>query len=181
MIYRIISFIGRAWNKFIVAPIKKSAFAKCGKNVTVGRRFGVSGSSNLYVGNKVVLGPGNRFLCTRAKILIGDNVMFGPGVTIVTRDHRTDVVGKTMYDITDDDKLPENDKDVVFKGDNWIGANAIILKGVTVGEGAVITAGAVVTKDVPEYSICGGVPAKVLKMRFDEDTLTQHKEIIAKS
>ncbi len=181
MIYRIVGLISRAWNKFIVAPIKKSSFAKCGKNVTVGRNFCVSGSSNMYVGNNVILGPGNLFMCTRAKIIIGDNVMFGPRVTIVTGDHRMDVVGKPMTAITDADKLPENDMDVEFKGDNWIGANAIILKGITVGEGAVITAGAVVTKDVPECSICGGVPAKVIKMRFDDETIARHKAILKNS
>ena len=60
------------------------------------------------------------------------------------------------------------DKDVVFEGDNWVGANAIILKGVTVGKGSVISAGAVVTHDVPPYAIVGGVPAKVIRMRNEK-------------
>lgn len=73
-----------------------------------------------------------------------------------------------MIAVTDKDKLPENDQDVVFEGDNWIGANAIILKGVTVGKGSVISAGAVVTHNVPAYAIVGGVPAKVIRMRNEK-------------
>ena len=100
--------------------------------------------------------------------------MFGPGVTVVTGDHRTDKLDRPMITVTDSEKLPENDKDVVFEGDNWVGANAIILKGVTVGKGAVISAGAVVTHEVPPYAIVGGVPAKVIRMRGEK-----HKEKIA--
>ena len=93
--------------------------------------------------------------------------MFGPGVTVVTGNHRIDIPGKYIIDITDQEKREEDDQPVIFEGDNWIGANAIILKGVTIGRGAVIAAGAVVTKSVPEYAIVGGNPAKVLRFRFD--------------
>lgn len=71
-------------------------------------------------------------------------------------------------------KLP---KDVISKkqptigNDVWIGTNAIILKGVRVGDGAVIAAGSVVTKDVPPYAIVGGVPAKIIKYRFDTELI----------
>ena len=79
-----------------------------------------------------------------------------------------------MISITDTEKRPEDDQDVIFEGDNWIGANATILRGVTIGHGAVIAAGAIVTKDVPPFSIAGGVPAKVIKMRFTEEELNEH-------
>ena len=64
-------------------------------------------------------------------------------------------------------KLPENDQEVIFEGNNWIGANSIILKGVKVGYGSIIAAGAVVTKDVPTNKIVGGNPAKIIKDRFE--------------
>lgn len=106
--------------------------------------------------------------------------MFGPGVTIITGDHRTDVVGKYMIEIKDTEKMPENDMDVVIEDDVWLGANSVILKGVTIGRGSVIASGAVATKSVPPYSIVGGVPAKVLKARFTEQEIEQHEAILQK-
>jgi hypothetical protein len=61
--------------------------------------------------------------------------------------------------------------DVIIGSDVWIGAQVTIMAGVTIGHGAVIATGAVVTGDVPPYAIYGGVPAKLIKYRFDEDTI----------
>lgn len=63
--------------------------------------------------------------------------------------------------------------DIVVEDDVWIGERAIILSGVNIGQGAVIAAGAVVTKDVPPYAIVGGVPAKVIRYRFNERTIAK--------
>ena len=89
-----------------------------------------------------------------------------------------DVIGRYMKDVGHDENLPENDQDIILEGDNWIGANSVILKGVTICRGAVVAAGAVVTQDVPPYSIVGGVPAKIIKMRFDEKTTLEHEGIL---
>lgn len=66
---------------------------------------------------------------------------------------------------------------VVIGSDVWIGARAAILEGVTIGDGAVVAAGAVATKDVPPYAIVGGVPAKIIKYRFDEETIKKLLEL----
>lgn len=66
---------------------------------------------------------------------------------------------------------------VVIGNDVWIGARATILEGVTIGDGAVVAAGAIVTKDVPPYSVVGGVPAKIIKYRFDEETIKKLLEL----
>lgn len=134
----------------------------------------------MYTGNYVSIGANCLLLSTRAKVIIGDYVMFGPNVSVITGNHRIDVIGKRMYEIKDSDKRATDDQDVIFAGDNWIGANSTILKGVTVGEGAVVAAGALVNKNVPPYAIVGGVPAKVIKMRFTEDEIAEHKKIIEK-
>jgi acetyltransferase-like isoleucine patch superfamily enzyme len=66
---------------------------------------------------------------------------------------------------------PEKRYAVVVGNDVWIGTDAILMAGITVGDGAVIAAGAVVTKDVAPYSIVGGVPAKEIKKRFDNEKI----------
>ncbi|MDD3921045.1 MAG: CatB-related O-acetyltransferase [Eubacteriales bacterium] len=65
----------------------------------------------------------------------------------------------------------DNKGDIVIGNDVWIGYEAVILSGVTIGDGAVIGARAVVTKDVPPYTIVGGVPAKPIRMRFPEEVV----------
>ena len=82
--------------------------------------------------------------------------MRAPGV-VIRGAHRYDLVGKTMIEVTEDERLPENDQDVIIEDDVWIGQNAIILKGVRVGEGSIIGAGSLVTKDVPLYTIHVGI------------------------
>ena len=184
---KILSFIGwfaeklcKAINRFVVSPIKKSRFGSCGKNVRCGSNLKVIGYKNMYLKSNISIGQDCRFICTLAKIKIGEYVMFGPNVTCITGGHRTDVLGRYMMSIKDSEKLPEDDRDIVFEGDNWIGANVTILKGVTVGVGSVVAAGAVVTKNVPPYSIVGGVPAKVIKMRFESDDIERHENALFK-
>ena len=166
-VYKFSSKVKQAIYRFFVMPLKKILFAQCGEKVIV-MQGGQYTYENIHLGNHVYLGPNLTFMSTRAKIYIGDHVMFAPGTFVITGNHRIDIPGRYMDMITDAEKRMEDDQDVVFKGDNWIGAGAIILKGVTVGEGAVISAGAVVTKDVPPYSIVAGVPAKVIGQRFEE-------------
>lgn len=67
-------------------------------------------------------------------------------------------------------------KDCIIKNDVWIGVNAVIRRGVTVGNGAVVGANSFVNKDVPDFAVVGGCPARIIKFRFDEET---QKRIIA--
>ena len=96
----------------------------------------------------------NRFWAFN-KIKIGPYVQTAIGLTLIAGSHRTD----------DYAPLAEN-QDIIIEGENWIGANVTIIGGVTVGRGAIIAAGSVVTKDIPPYSIAAGVPAKVIKPRI---------------
>ena len=75
--------------------------------------------------------------------------------------------GDTFSESDTIDELPR----VRVGNDVWIGAGSIILDGVSIGDGAIIAAGAVVNKDVPPYAIVGGVPARIIRYRFDEDTI----------
>ncbi len=177
VLYCVVSLIKRAVYKVIFMPCIKAMFAQCGSNVMIARNGSFS-FKNIYIGNDVSIGPKATIMCSLAKVKIGNKVMFGPGVTVITGGHRTDLVGRYMYDIKEQEKLPENDQDITIEDDVWVGANAIILKGVTVGCGSVVAAGSVVTHDVPPYSIVGGVPAKIIKMRFTDEEIKRHEEIL---
>lgn len=150
---------------------------KCGKHVYLRPSCSdFKGLWNMTVGDYTSIPKGATFYCTEAPLTIGKKVIFGPHPTIITGDHRIDVIGKYIMDSTE--KLPENDAPVVIEDDVWTGANVTILKGVTIGRGSVIAAGAVVTKSFPPYSIIGGVPAKLLKMRFTPAEIEKHERIL---
>lgn len=163
-IWNLLHVFHRGWH-FLESCLLKKLVRSCGKNVVFAHDAKLYGY-DISIGDNVIIGAGAVMMCAGAPITIGNNVMFGPCVTVITGDHRLDYIGKYMFDVKGADKLPENDRPVVFEGDNWIGANATILKGITVGVGAVVSAGAVVTKDVPPYSVVGGVPARKIKNRF---------------
>lgn len=161
-LYDLTRLIPKIWNKSVVNFIIKASLANCGFNFSIGRRFIINGIKNISIGNNVSLNDNLTILTTRAKVIIGDDVMFGPGVILITGNHRIDIPGRTMFSISDNEKMPENDQDIVFEGDNWIGAGATILKGVTIGRGAVVAAGAIVASNVPPMGIVGGIPAKLI-------------------
>ncbi len=116
--YKFIRLIQRAWNKLIVSKIKLASIGSHGANVKFGRKICLYGEKNLHIGNDVSIGEQALFMCTRAKINIGDHVMFGPKVTVITGGHRMDMLGRYMSSVTDSEKLPEDDRDIVFEGDN---------------------------------------------------------------
>ena len=137
---------------------------------------------NVEIGSHVNIGRGANFVSTMATVHIHDYVVMGPEVAIYTGDHATDIIGKHIIEIADSDKMTAGngtskyDADVTIESGCWIGTRAIILKGVTVGKGSVIGAGAVVTKDVPPYSIYTGVPSARLKSRFTEEQINEHEK-----
>jgi len=162
----------------IIMILFRSLFKSCGKNV----RFFPTKSDFHYktirIGNDVFIGTGASFIATKSFIEIGNKVMFGPNVTIRGGNHSTHIIGKYMADYRSEDKLQEDDQPVIIEDDVWVGTGVIILKGVRIGRGAIVAAGAVVTKDVQKYTIVGGVPAKILKYRWTHDEIKQHEQII---
>lgn len=161
------------WDK-LWSPFYKKCMKHCGKGVYLRPTCSdLKGLYNLSIGDGSSIPKGSVFYCTEAPLTIGRKVIFGPNPTIITGDHRINVVGKFIMD--SNEKLPENDAPVVIEDDVWCGANVTILKGVTIGRGSVVAAGAVVTKSCPPYSIIGGVPAKVLKRRFSKEEIIEHE------
>lgn len=102
------------------------------------------------------------------KVAIADNVSF-----LNSDDHNYRTVGKTIWDSGRGDKY-----EIKVDGDVWIGNGAIILSPAVIGRGAIVAAGSVVTRNVPPYSIVGGCPAKLIKMRFTIEEIKEHEKIL---
>ncbi|MDE7208425.1 MAG: sugar O-acetyltransferase [Clostridia bacterium] len=108
---------------------------------------------NITIGKNVFINSGCCFQ-DQGGIEIGDNVLIGQQVVIATLNH----------DLMPKDRANMSPAPIKICDDVWIGAHATILSGVTIGKGAVVAAGAVVTKDVPSNTVVAGVPAKIIKI-----------------
>ena len=166
------------WDR-IWAVVYKRAMRHCGKGVYIRPMSSdIKGVENLSVGDGTSIPKGSVIYCTDAPLTIGRKVVFGPRPTIITGDHRIDIIGKHIIDVTVEEKLPENDMPVQIEDGVWVGANVTILKGGTIGRGSVVAAGAVVTRSCPPYSIIGGVPAKIIRARFTDEEIVEHERIL---
>ncbi len=115
----------------------------------------IGGAKNVVIEEGAFLNTETRFGCPNNKIIIRKNVQIGARVTFETVNHGfLNVEGKGRGTWT---------KPIVVDDEAWIGSGVVILQGVTIGRGAVVTAGSVVIKDVEPYSVVGGVPAKLIK------------------
>ena len=134
--------------------------------------------SNIFVGDYVHLGDRPTIISTIGTVHIGSHVMFGPEVTIRGGNHRIDLKGYYMDQVHEGLKRPGDDLGVVIEDDVWVGTRAVILSGVTVGRGAVVAAGAVVTKDVEPYAIVGGNPARLIRYRWSQGEISEHERML---
>jgi maltose O-acetyltransferase len=135
----------------------KRLFRSCGQRVNVEH------GANFYTGWEIEIGDDSSLginCMVPYDLKVGKDVMMGPDVIVVGENHKFSsrilpmrLQGYTQY------------PSVRIEDDVWIGARAIILPGITIGKGAIIGAGAVVTKDVPPYAICGGNPARIIRFR----------------
>ena len=110
------------------------------------------------------------------KVHIGHYVMFAPGVTVVGGDHIFTIPGTPMI-FSGRPEMPST----FIEDDSWIGYGATLMAGVRICRGAIVAAGAVVTKDIPAYEIHGGIPAKKIGVRFQNIQDRQlHDSMLAK-
>ncbi len=107
------------------------------------------------------------------RVTIGKYSMLAANVAIIGSDHRTDRVGVPMQFSGREELLQ-----TVIGRDVWIGFGSVILCGVTIGDGAIVAARSVVTKNVSPYNVVGGVPAQPLKMRFSSERALIHQEML---
>ena len=166
---------------FIRRTIYTLKLQSCGKKVGFGNNVHISGFSRISIGDntnfmtgsflyandggKLIIGKRGSFNhnihfgAAFGEIRIGDNVLIGPNVVIRAADH-----------VFEDPTTPIMDQGhssgkITIGNDVWLAANVVITSGVTIGDGVVVGAGSVVTEDLPEMSVCVGVPAKPIKKR----------------
>ena len=153
-------------------------FKNIGKKVYLGR-YSYFTPKNISIGDDVHIGQYNRFISTKAEIIIGNKVLFGPNVSIHGGDHRYDLIGKYMIDVTQKEKLPKNDQDVIIGNDVWIGSNVVILKGSIISDGAIIGAGCIVNGQVDPYTIVVGNKDRKILKRFKDSELKEHLHLLS--
>jgi acetyltransferase-like isoleucine patch superfamily enzyme len=143
-------FISRWLESHSIRQIKESMHF-CGQNVTIYPPVVFYGAEALDVGDNTSVAPYVHIWCG-GRVIIGARCMIGShtAITSLTHDYASPEMWKTI-----------EAKPVVIGDDVWIGSHAVIMPGVTVGNGAVIGAGSVVSKDVPENAIVYGIPASV--------------------
>jgi len=132
--------------------------SKIGKNSLVWDGVQVDYPSKLTVGENTSINRGG-VINAGGNIYIGSNVLIGPNVTIYSQNHnyksKEELINQQGYER----------KAVYIEDDVWLAANTVVLPGVRIGRGAVIAAGSVVTKDIKPYSVCAGVPARLISSR----------------
>lgn len=139
----------------------RAKFRNFGENSYVRPHVTCVSTEKISIGNNVTLRPFTMLFAEgfdKINIEIYDNVLIGSGVHIYVANHEFRDVGKLIID-----QGHSISKKVVVKEGAWLGANAIILPGVTIGRNSVVGAGSIVTKDVPDYTVVAGNPAKIIK------------------
>jgi acetyltransferase-like isoleucine patch superfamily enzyme len=162
-----------------------SKFALIDNISSIDKKAQIYRSSQIYnskIGAYSYIGPGSSIVCTD----IGKFCSIAQKVNIGLGSHNMNVISTspiffskknaTGYTWTTENAFEEFER-IVIGNDVWIGMNAMLMSGITIGDGAVIAAGAVVTKDVPPYAVIGGVPAKIIKYRFPEETIIKLLEV----
>ena len=137
---------------FICTPL----FDECGTGVNIEKGADFGTGEGIIIGTDSGIGKNAQ---VRGELKIGDNVMMAPDVVILTTNHNFNRLDIPMW------SQGCTSGPVVIGNDVWIGQRVMIMPGVSIGNGCILAAGAVVTKDVPDYAIVGGVPAKILKYR----------------
>lgn len=143
-----------SWNQSAQQKAAEKLFGTVGKNVSIQPVFQCDSGKNIHVGDNFLTNY-NVTILDVAPVYIGDDVMIGPNTLITSVGHPLSPLGR---------KKRMGICEPVHIGNNvWIGGNVTVLPGVTIGDNAVIAAGAVVTKDIPANCVAGGIPARKLK------------------
>ena len=168
------------WNHFKIYLLEENV--SLGKNVLIGKNVVIKTTDNgkIIIGNNVSIEANTYLYAQSGEIIIDENCFVGFGSQVVAK--KSINIGAdcliSAYSIIRDanhgtkknipiNAQPHNVEEIIIEDDVWIGAHSVVTAGCTVGQGAVVGANAVVTKDIEPYTVVGGVPAKFIKKRVD--------------
>lgn len=152
---------------------RRSEFGFLGQNVMLTPPLFFSNPKNVFLYGNNGLNHAT-LLTTHAKFIMKKNSGAAYGLKVSTGNHAR-IIGIPYRNITGELKPKGLDHDVTVEEDVWIGMNVTLLAGVTIGRGSTVAAGAVVTKSMPPYCVCGGVPAKFIKFYWTKDQILEHE------
>ena len=170
-----LDLIQRFYFKYVLPNFYKCRLGYCGKNVNFRNTNRMPTNvlkhmfmyDNTSIKNFSFVTAGGNFIMKKSSGAASDLI-------IITGNHGR-VPGMMHHELTNS-HYADVEKDIVIEEDVWIGARVILLSGVNIGRGATVAAGAVVSKSIPPYCICGGVPAKVIKFYWDIDQIIEHEK-----
>jgi len=181
--YAILNYINSFFFKFKFKSCGRKFYAafplivKNYQNIQIGNNFSSMGLTYLYadqgkiiIGDNCSINSNVQIGASVGKIIIGSNVLIGPNVVLRAANH-----GLKKSNLMK--MQPHSYGEIIIEDDVWIGAGVYVKSGIRIGRGAVIGAGSIVTKDVKDFSVCLGVPAKHLKSRFNLEKQLKHKQI----
>ena len=171
--YTVRGIINRIKNYIVI----EHKFGHIGRDVLIDLPICFDNPPNVFLEDSTHLSSGSYISTTNAKFIMKRYSGASNNLMVRTGNHDM-VVGKFYRTVTNAEKKKSLDKDVVVNEDVWIGCNVTILSGVNIGRGAIVAAGAVVNKDVPPYSIVGGVPAKFIKFKWSIEQILEHEQIL---
>lgn len=164
IIYCFFKYVSMKISKMNVAnAVRVKAFelsgADIGSHVVFSPKTKLFGCKNISIKNGCFFADNVNIVAYGEKITIGQNTLIASGSTLISRNHKFSDIDKYIKE------QGYQNAPIVIGNDVWIGFNSTILPGVSIGDGAVIAAHSVVTKDVPSYTVVGGIPAKEIKKR----------------
>ncbi len=188
---RVCSRIHREMQKIFISPkaytrfirrinrtfIAKKDLGSCGKNTVIFLPVFISSPKNVFLEDYTRLQSRCSIVnAPNEKVIIKKYTGIATGVTIITGNHRS-TVGIPHFFLAPS-RINDKHCDVIIEEDVWVGAHSMILSGVTIGRGAIVGAGSMVTKDVPPYALVVGRPAKIIAKKFMLEDVIRHEEII---
>ncbi len=167
----------KLWYQCNVKIQNPKNWGKCSDNVDIRAPLVTTSMKNVFIDDYCIIQPGATFIIGNNETLqIKKYCILSYNVTIVTGEH-TPTVGIPRF-LLGPSHINDKVGNVLIEEDSCTGTGATILSGCVIGRGAMVAAGAIVKNKIPPYAICGGVPAKIIGVKFSIDQIIEHEKVL---